>query len=74
MTKTAASSITIDDSKLRIDALLNRFIKSSVFVSSIVNVDVTVLVAGIHLTTNPKANAFRSSREGAVSDLILQAT
>ena len=74
MIKTAASSITIDDSKMRIDALLNRFIKSSVFVSSIVNVDVTVLVAGIHLTINPKANAFRSSREGAVSDLILQAT
>jgi len=45
MTNTAASNITIDDIKLRMDALLNRFMKSSIFVFSIVNVDVTVLVA-----------------------------
>jgi len=51
MTKMAASSITIDDSKLRMDALLNRFMKSSVFVFSIVNVDVTVLVVVVAMVS-----------------------
>ena len=45
MTMAAASSITIDDITLRMDALFNRFTKSSVTVFSVVNVDVTVLVA-----------------------------
>ena len=45
MTMAAASNITIDEITSRRDALFNRFTKSSVTVFSVVNVDVTVLVA-----------------------------